>query len=184
MRPTNLVSHPCAPSPVGVSLKAGVCRLKTGGLTFRYIFRAEAAASSFFAPLFFSRANPPFRRTNRLWEHTCFEAFLASEKQSAYREFNFSPSGDWAAYDFSDYRRGGTDAPVESPEIYIRARPLFLELCATVARGGWEFFSDEMRIGLSAVVEAPDGLTYWALRHSGERPDFHNHGDFLWNFVH
>src|SRR6516162_4155386 len=36
----------------------------------------------------------------QLWEHTCFEAFIAVQGQSAYHEFNFAPSGEWAVYAF------------------------------------------------------------------------------------
>ena len=36
-------------------------------------------------------------RTDGLWQHTCFEAFVGTEGNSAYREFNFAPSADWAA---------------------------------------------------------------------------------------
>ncbi|MDD1631850.1 MAG: hypothetical protein LUP91_06530, partial [Methylococcaceae bacterium] len=39
-----------------------------------------------------------------LWERTCFEVFVAVEGEAGYHEFNFSPSGQWAAYAFSDYR--------------------------------------------------------------------------------
>ena len=31
-------------------------------------------------------------RTDGLWQHTCFEAFVGTEGDSAYREFNFAPS--------------------------------------------------------------------------------------------
>jgi hypothetical protein len=30
-----------------------------------------------------------------------------------------------------------------------------------------------LRIGLSAVIEAFDGFSYWALRHPADKPDFH-----------
>jgi hypothetical protein len=42
---------------------------------------------------------------DELWQHTCCEAFVATVGQTAYREFNFSPSGQWAIYDFADYRQ-------------------------------------------------------------------------------
>jgi hypothetical protein len=46
------------------------------------------------------------RRTDELWRHTCFEAFVAPAGSTAYAEFNFSPSGAWAAYRFDAYREG------------------------------------------------------------------------------
>src|SRR3546814_17205573 len=42
--------------------------------------------------------------TDGLWESTCFEAFLTEEGQPDYTEFNYSPDGRWACYQFDDYR--------------------------------------------------------------------------------
>src|SRR3974390_601397 len=43
-------------------------------------------------------------RTDELWRHTCFEAFVRNSQSVAYYEFNFAPSTQWAAYRFSNYR--------------------------------------------------------------------------------
>src|SRR5215470_8573687 len=43
-------------------------------------------------------------RTDELWRHTCFEAFLGRSSNAGYYEFNFAPSTQWAAYRFSGYR--------------------------------------------------------------------------------
>ncbi|HXO16400.1 MAG TPA: hypothetical protein VN835_08655, partial [Steroidobacteraceae bacterium] len=45
-------------------------------------------------------------RADGLWQHTCFEAFIAAPGVAGYYEFNFSPTLDWAAYQFTDYRNG------------------------------------------------------------------------------
>jgi hypothetical protein len=47
------------------------------------------------------------RRAGGLWQHTCFEVFVMAEDGPGYREFNFSPSGEWAVYAFRSYRDGG-----------------------------------------------------------------------------
>lgn len=112
-----------------------------------------------------------------LWEHTCFEAFIAAGNSLAYREFNLSPSGQWAAYAFSGYRErdeGVTLAP--APRVSVRRSARRLELEAILPPGllppaapgaGYQ-------VGLSAVIEAADGgKAYWALAHPGPRPDFH-----------
>ena len=52
-------------------------------------------------------------RSDGLWQHTCFEAFLMQPPSPAYIELNFSPSGAWAAYRFMGYRDGMT--PLVSP---------------------------------------------------------------------
>src|SRR3990172_1915372 len=62
------------------------------------------------------------RRVDGLWQHTCFELFIAVREEPTYYEFNFSPSGEWAAYAFKSYRDGG---PIEDdglhPEITARS---------------------------------------------------------------
>src|SRR5687768_10522470 len=45
-------------------------------------------------------------RADELWLTTCFEAFLRPHGETAYREWNFAPSTQWAAYEFADYREG------------------------------------------------------------------------------
>ena len=42
------------------------------------------------------------RRRDELWRHTCFELFVRYGNEPRYCEFNFAPSGDWAAYEFDE----------------------------------------------------------------------------------
>lgn len=44
------------------------------------------------------------RIADRLWQHTCCEIFVSRHGFPAYHEFNFAPSGEWAAYAFERYR--------------------------------------------------------------------------------
>ena len=117
------------------------------------------------------------RRTARLWEHTCFEAFIRADSDPSYYEFNFSSSGEWAAYSFRRYRDG---EPIQneccSPEIVVRRRADRIELDAVVRLNRLPAIrlGSLLHIGLSAVIEANDGtLSYWALKHPGAKPDFH-----------
>src|SRR4051812_19971934 len=48
----------------------------------------------------------PGSRADKLWEHTCFEAFFGIQGQDSYWELNLSPSGDWNLYHFDSYRSG------------------------------------------------------------------------------
>jgi len=110
----------------------------------------------------------------RLWEHLCCEVFVASAPVSAYREFNFSPSGEWAAYAFQGYREGAPLA-VPDPGIAVRRDGRALELSASV-----EVEAAKLRVALCVVVEELDGtLSYWALRHPAPRPDFHHPDGFV-----
>lgn len=51
-------------------------------------------------------------RADGLWRKTCFEVFLRRPGETAYQEFNFSPSGEWAAYSFDDYRKHRHDLDI------------------------------------------------------------------------
>jgi hypothetical protein len=126
--------------------------------------------------------SPGVRRiATQLWQHTCFEAFIAVEGQPAYHEFNFAPSGEWAVYVFCGYRNGGSLAnEMMCPHIAVRSTASCLELDTIVRLDGLSAIHPRvsLRIGLSAVIEASDGLSYWALRHAADKPDFHDASGF------
>jgi hypothetical protein len=122
------------------------------------------------------------RRANGLWQHSCFEAFLKAGPGASYFEFNFAPSGDWAAYRFGSPRSERSSPVMPAPRMVRRDFPDGYELSATLriaalpelARAG------EILAGLAAVIEADDGkLSYWALAHGGAKPDFHDPSSFL-----
>lgn len=108
-------------------------------------------------------------RTDGLWQHTCFEAFIR-HGQSAYAEFNLSPSGQWAAYDFDSYRDGMRAREMSPPRIEIETGAAQFVLTAVFDVTG--LHGD---LGISAVIEEADGTkSYWALAHAAGRPDFHH----------
>jgi hypothetical protein len=117
--------------------------------------------------------------TDGLWQHTCFEAFVATNGETAYREFNFSPSSQWAAYRFSAERK--RDAAAEARDRVLMTPPLIqltprsLILTARVAVTDVPRSPSVLTLGLCAVIEERDGrLSYWALQHPEDRPDFHH----------
>jgi hypothetical protein len=132
-----------------------------------------------------SRINIPApvapRIGTELWRHTCFEAFINVRDQAAYHEFNFAPSGEWCIYALSGYRKG---APIADetmrPRIALRSNGSRLELDAIVRLDTLSSTHSRasLRVGLSAVIEASDGLSYWALRHRANKPDFHDADGF------
>jgi len=124
------------------------------------------------------RIPPPAepRRTDGLWRGTCFEAFLMAGDGPGYHEINLSPSGAWAAYAFRGYRDGGTLDLKLDPEIVMQEAAGCLELDAVIRAECLprQRVGARLRLGLAAVLEDLDGrLTYWALRHAANRPDFH-----------
>ncbi|MBI3799217.1 MAG: DOMON-like domain-containing protein [Deltaproteobacteria bacterium] len=130
-------------------------------------------------------APQPPRRADGLWQHTCFEAFLRRQGEPAYCEFNFAPSGEWAAYTFRRYRDGMSLAQDLDPRIVARKAKNRLELDAIIQRECLLPVQPRARVqlALSAVVEDEQGvLSYWALTHPPGRPDFHHPDAFILEF--
>jgi len=166
-----LVAHPQTPATLPATLVAEVRTVSAAVLRCEYVLQADLT------PL----ALPAWRageRRDELWRHTCFEAFVSAPEESGYYEFNFSPSGDWAAYRFEDYRRGMTRALLgQAPAVQLDARPGRLALCATLELGGLGSLgrASGLRLALAAVLEDQQGaLSYWALAHPPGKPDFHH----------
>jgi hypothetical protein len=117
-----------------------------------------------------------------LWRHTCFEVFVAIEGRPAYHEFNFAPSGEWRARAFRAYRDPALLAnQFSSPIVSANATNEWLELEARVVLSDLSPIHSRspLRLGLSAVVEPlKGGLSFWALHHSGAKPDFHRQEAF------
>jgi hypothetical protein len=115
-----------------------------------------------------------------LWQHTCFEAFVAPANDTAYWEVNFSPSGEWAMYQFRRYReRVAVDAMISPPQIVTHqvVDRLTVEVRLRLPQ---LLMTQLLRIGLSAVIEDNHGqLSYWALQHPAEKPDFHHADAFV-----
>ena len=166
----HLVPHPATP-PADPEFKvwATVDHASSLGAiaTTNIWFGVGAASARFVVP-------PPGEqeRTEDLWQTTCFEAFLSAEGEEAYREWNFAPSGQWAAYDFDGHREGRTDADVRAPYIRMEDNLTWWAVGATIAvEAGVKW-----QLGLSAILEEKDGTkSYWALAHPpGDKPDFHD----------
>lgn len=120
-----------------------------------------------------------------LWKHTCFEAFVAVVEEPPYHEFNFSPSGQWAAYAFDDYRTP-KDWRVQYPPAlsYVRTEErLSVEVILSDRDLPANPLNQTYRLGLSAVIETKEGeLSYWALCHPDGKPDFHHRTGFTLSF--
>jgi hypothetical protein len=117
-------------------------------------------------------------RTDELWRHTCFEAFVRVPSDAAYYEFNFSPSTAWAAYRFDGYRSGMRIADeVGAPRIATQLGAEQFELHVSLTVEGLIALPSDRpwRLGLSAVIEEADGhKSYWALAHPPGKADFHH----------
>jgi hypothetical protein len=160
-----LIPHPLSPAGAVTRLEVEVARAGDE-LALRYILTGEMSRLAIPAP-----ATPA--RVDGLWNHTCFEAFVASDGDG-YREFNFAPSTEWAAYRFEGYRQGMAPLEgIEPPRIrtVVTADRLETQIALTLPASG------RARLGLTAVIEEVGGRTsWWALRHPAQEPDFHHAG--------
>jgi hypothetical protein len=156
-----LSPHPATPS-------AAVKRLTvelSGRLSLRYRLRGDLAALRIPEP-------GASVRTDGLWRHSCFEAFVAGAG-SSYLEFNFSPSTAWAAYSFAAYRAAMRPLDIV-PRISVQRTADELVLTAVIALP-----DDARTLGLTAVIEDRAGAcSYWSLAHPPGPPDFHQRDCF------
>ncbi len=138
-------------------------------------FRVEGEVSQLAIPA----AGAP-QRSDGLWQHSCFEAFLQAGGAEAYLEFNFSPSGAWAAYCFSARRRGRESPVLTAPRTEVRRGPDWLTMNVRLSPAAIaEFAGMPISVGLAAVIEDRHGaLSWWALAHRAAAPDFHDPATF------
>ncbi|MCB0416887.1 MAG: hypothetical protein KDD39_04505 [Bdellovibrionales bacterium] len=146
---------------------AGTARIQ--GHALQLVF--EVRGSNLVLP---ARAERPSYQEG-LWRTTCFELFVADPTGTSYEEFNFAPSGDWWHARFQDYRvRAENSARPSAPLIRTSTRP--------VVRVEVELpnFSAGQRVcAPCAVLEHSSGaISYWAMKHSGDRADFHRREAF------
>jgi len=171
---TSLRPHPATPCPAVAAIEVRIARQENGDLRLDYRIATDPAAPD--TPRL--PAPQPAGPADNLWQHTCCEAFITGPGAS-YREFNLSPSGQWAVYDFSDIRqRNAAYVPAAAPTISFVTDDTGLSLHAHLPAALLPEGS-ERRLGLSAVIEAADGrLSYWALVHTEIQPDFHRREAF------
>lgn len=167
-----LVPHPDFPSHAIRSITVGVQRGEAfGDLNLTYC--VVGAMDAVLWPL-------PGRegRADRLWEHSCFEAFIGPVGEAGYNELNLATSGQWAVYAFDGYRAGMTAIEGPVAALSVSSDPERVRFSASIdlpalSRGR------EWDLGLSAIIEAKDGSkSYWALAHAPGPPDFHNRDCF------
>ncbi|THF62802.1 DOMON-like domain-containing protein [Pseudothauera nasutitermitis] len=169
-----LQPHPATGAGAATRVETDIDLHPRGGLLLRYAVEHDGGLRI--------PAIQPSGPADELWRHTCCEAFITVAGETAYREFNFSPSGQWAVYDFARYRARSDAAPPAgtAPQILVTAMPQRLELAIQVpaallpaAPPGRQWM-----LGLSAVTEDGGGLHYWALRHPAVQADFHDRRGF------
>jgi hypothetical protein len=114
----------------------------------------------------------------RLWEHTCCELFIAPALREDYLEWNFSPTGQAAHFAFSAFRQriSFSSTSVAAPVVTVQGRALRIEGRVPLPTHGGE---SGLHISTTTIIEDASGsLSYWALRHPCEKPEFHHRDGF------
>jgi hypothetical protein len=169
-----LLIHPDSPRGAVGRVEAEAARqnssARQGALRLRFILTGTTPALRL----------PPFAapgRADELWRATCFEAFIRAGAGPAYVELNFSPSTQWAAYQFSGYREGMRSLELAAPpSLVVNSSASSFELDAALEFGPSVLPPNApWRLGLCAILEHADGgKSYWALAHPPGAPDFHH----------
>lgn len=178
-----LVLHPAAHASAAAKLQISAdAKVHQGSLLLSYKVEAPAAGPKVVWPQTQTKESSldGEQRRDELWKTTCLEAFMLF-LDGSYIEMNFAPEGLWAAYCFDSYREGMKN------EGRINAVTDFKSTVITNASGNVYELSvcidlseavkspQHFRLGLTSVIETEGGeRSYWSLKHSGEKPDFHD----------
>lgn len=162
-----LLCHPASPCDVVRNISITSSFAENGDL--KLLYRVIGEVESIKLP----DAGQPAPADN-LWQQTCCEAFVSAGDDDAYREFNFSPSTQWACYQFATYRqRENKFQPHATPQIILLQHADGFELATTIPAQLLPP-GEVLDLGITTVIEASDGSkSYWALSHAAAQPDFH-----------
>ena len=125
------------------------------------------------------QSDPPTRQYD-LWEHTCFEFFLALKDSTIYWEFNLSPAKHWNVFRFLNYRQDIAEEMSFGTlpfEVLLQDDSLLLNL--EVELDKIISSESELEVGITTVVKDEQQLSYWALTHPAKEPDFHHPDSFI-----
>jgi hypothetical protein len=156
-------------------------------------FRIEAKTPALFSQINLPTIKSKPERKEELWKGTCFECFIPAEEGDAYLEFNGAPSGDWNWYSFKNYREGMMPTPVNpgllpkqvsmstsTKELDVNWVLPFSGLKQGFLAAGASHVSLG-NLGLCVVLSTKIATTYWAIQHSGVKPDFHLRESFIYD---
>lgn len=171
-----LIAHPQSPKWASAIRAAVEVERTASGLQLRYEF-AGSLATIVWPP----SAAP--RRADSLWQHTCFEVFVAAAGDNTYYEFNVSPAAAWAAYRFGGYRERLADPElVAAPQIELERRndEVRASVAINLERVPRLKAAVPLDVSVAVVMEGRSAaLAYFALAHPAEQPDFHDRRGFL-----
>lgn len=127
---------------------------------------------------------PRHERVIKLWEKTCFELFIKNERNE-YMEFNFSPVFEWNAFFFPKKGDPLTEwQKIKSVKTDILDSLEVFKVIVEISKADFpENFFEGPTAGITSVIKEKNGnLSYWALSHEDQRPNFHHFDSFKYKF--
>ena len=170
-----LTCHPAIPTSLVSELTATLSELTEDRIKLSYQVTGDLNR------LLIPKPQSP-NASDNLWQHTCFEFFIAQAECENYYEFNFSPSTLWAAYAFDCYRIRSEWTINEAPRISVSQNLDHYQLDAIINLADLPLVNkqDSWLIGLTAVLETQQNKSsYWALKHPETQPNFHHRNGFI-----
>ncbi len=152
----------------------GTVALANDSLNVTYVIAGAAERIKF------ASASPQPSRKSELWRTTCFELFMKLPITTEYWEFNLAPSLDWNAYRFTNYRSAlQQEAHIADIKIATEVANRNLTRLQATLPLPLRVVGQPLAIGISSVIEDREGnMHYFALRHAGIKPDFHDPAGF------
>src|SRR5512139_4043370 len=151
--PQALKGHPDSLDRAVRQIEVEIARPRPDSLLLSYV--VTGAMSDILMP-----APAAATRSDGLWQHTCFEAFVRASSEAGYYEFNFAPSTEWAAYRFSGHRSEMRAADgIDAPLIELQSGPFSCTLRAALDLRGLPDLARQAswQLGLSALIEDTSG---------------------------
>ena len=151
----------------------GTISRQANQLNLRYQLRGDLST------VIIPKSNSSPTRQYDLWDRTCFEFFLRLKDTSKYWEFNLAPTGDWNVFRFPIYRQdiaeemSFKDLPFKVMQNEYLRLNINIDLDRIIDR------EQNLDVAITTVVEQDRQLSYWALVHPAQEPDFHHQDSFL-----
>ena len=115
------------------------------------------------------------KHSDFLWQHDCLECFVEFDNQQGYSEINFAPNGNYAIYQFDNYRTPDTLPPKRGSGNLFVPNGSFDDADYWVRHFAVQFAHRQKpsKIHPTTILYRHDTPIYYALSHASP-PNFHD----------
>lgn len=120
---------------------------------------------------------PIGERAFKLWEQTCFEAFIQPVGNDRYFEINLTSNKSWNVFEFNGYRDPNPPQEFKKADL-LRFTQKKNQLIVQIKLEGESL--KKIKSSLCAVVILKDNpVSYWSTKHADPKPNFHHFESFI-----